>query len=163
MIELRPNQIIPPGDWLFHQLTDEKRGNGKSYAGAAWLAGVINNQVEPVPIALVGPTIFHIEQIMIPYLAKPEMGLGPFHYNRARHTIQFTGGQVGHLLRPEDYMGTTGKRYAAAWADECGHQKDMPEMLNRLAAALRVAPAQAVLTGLMPYLGTRLLQRAYAR
>lgn len=162
MINLRPDQIIPPGDWLFHQLTNEKRGSGKTYAGAAWLAGVINNQVEPAPIAIVGPTIWHIEQMMIPYLAKPEMCLGPFHYNRARRTLQFSG-QVGHLLLPAEYRETVGKRYAAAWADECGHQKDMPEMLNRLAVALRVAPAQAVLTGLMPYLGTRLLQRAYAR
>ncbi|MDP3369210.1 MAG: terminase family protein, partial [Brevundimonas sp.] len=126
-IELRPAQR-PPGrlpdgsdwsTWLFLG----GRGAGKTLAGASWLADQAERLGAGGRLALVGPTLHDVREVMIEgpsglrSLPRWTRATRPV-YEPSRRRLVFANGCIAQAFSAEDPDSLRGPQFSAAWADE---------------------------------------------
>ncbi|MFN3669289.1 MAG: terminase large subunit domain-containing protein [Brevundimonas sp.] len=126
-IELRPAQR-PPGrradgsdwsTWLFLG----GRGAGKTLAGASWLADQAEALGAGGRLALVGPTLHDVREVMIEgpsgirSLPRWSRRTRPV-YEPSRRRLVFANGCVAQAFSAEDPDSLRGPQFSGAWADE---------------------------------------------
>ena len=126
-IELRPAQR-PPGrladgsdwsTWLFLG----GRGAGKTLAGASWLADQAEALGAGGRLALVGPTLHDVREVMIEgpsgvrSLPRWSRATRPV-YEPSRRRLVFANGCIAQAFSAEDPDSLRGPQFSAAWADE---------------------------------------------
>ena len=114
----RPNQIQPPGDWLFWVLK-AGRGFGKTRVGAETVREWAEDPTER--ILLVAPVASDVRETMIegpsglmqcyPPGRRPE-------YNPSRHLITFPSGAIGITRSADEPERLRGPQFTKFWADE---------------------------------------------
>jgi phage terminase large subunit-like protein len=114
-------QLPPEGDWRTW-LFMGGRGAGKTRAGAEWVRGLVE-QGEARRIALVGPTLHDVREVMIEgpsgILAVSPDGARPT-YHVTRRRLEWPNGAVGFAFSAEDPDSLRGPQFDAAWCDEIG-------------------------------------------
>ena len=126
-ITLRPAQT-PPGlfpdgsdwsTWLFLG----GRGAGKTLAGASWLADQAEILGPGGRLALVGPTLHDVREVMIEgpsglrALPRWTHATRP-RFEPSRRRLVFAGGCIAQAFSAEDPDSLRGPQFSAAWADE---------------------------------------------
>ncbi len=109
---------LPPDDpwsaWLFLG----GRGAGKTFAGARWVTGLID---QPRNIALVGPTFHDVREVMIEGPSGLK-ALSPLddqpRWEASRKRLVWASGAVAYAFSAEDPDALRGPQFHAAWADE---------------------------------------------
>ncbi len=161
-IKLRDEQK-PPADrdwstWLFLG----GRGAGKTLAGASWIADMADALGPDGRLALVGPTLHDVREVMIGgvsgVMSLPRWPGGERpKYVSSRRTLTFPNGAVAQVFSAEDPDSLRGPQFAAAWADEMCAWSRGEETLAMLRLALRLGaePKLVVTTTPRP---TRLLK-----
>ncbi|KQY75577.1 hypothetical protein ASD25_12235 [Brevundimonas sp. Root1423] len=119
---------IPPGlfpdgrdwsTWLFLG----GRGAGKTLAGASWLADQAGALGEGGRLALVGPTLHDVREVMIEgpsglrALPRWSRATRP-RFEPSRRRLVFSNGCIAHAFSAEDPDSLRGPQFSAAWADE---------------------------------------------
>ncbi|MDI1325399.1 MAG: terminase family protein [Brevundimonas sp.] len=126
-LDLRPAQrppgLFPDGSdwstWLFLG----GRGAGKTLAGASWLADQAEILGPGGRVALVGPTLHDVREVMIEgpsglrALPRWTRATRPA-YEPSRRRLVFAGGCIAHAFSAEDPDSLRGPQFSAAWADE---------------------------------------------
>ncbi|HVL41467.1 MAG TPA: terminase family protein [Brevundimonas sp.] len=126
-IKLRPAQrapgLFPDGrdwsTWLFLG----GRGAGKTLAGASWLADQAEALGEGGRLALVGPTLHDVREVMIEgpsglrALPRWTRASRPA-FEPSRRRLIFANGCIAHAFSAEDPDSLRGPQFSAAWADE---------------------------------------------
>jgi phage terminase large subunit-like protein len=118
----------PPG--LFHDGRDWStwlflggRGAGKTLAGASWLADQAELLGPGGRLALVGPTLHDVREVMI----EGPSGLRSLprwtradrpSFEPSRRRLVFANGCIAHAFSAEDPDSLRGPQFSAAWADE---------------------------------------------
>ncbi|WP_439471870.1 DNA-packaging protein [Brevundimonas sp.] len=126
-VELRPAQTppasLPNGEpwrtWLFIG----GRGAGKTRAGAEWLADQAEALGAGGRLALVGPTIHDVREVMIEgvsgirSLPRWTAETRPV-FESSRRRLIFPNGCIAYAFSAEDPDSLRGPQFSAAWADE---------------------------------------------
>lgn len=115
------------------------RGAGKTRAGAEWITG--RAHAAPVRLALVGPTLHDVREVMIegpsglraiaPEWRRPV-------YESSRRRLVWPNGSVAYAFSAEDAESLRGPQFHAAWADEFCAWKRPAEVLSMLRLGLRL-------------------------
>lgn len=119
---LRESQRPPAGDWTTWLFLGG-RGAGKTLAGAEWLADQAEALGPEGRLALVGPTLHDVREVMIEgvsglrSLPRWTAATRPV-FEAARRRLRFASGAVAHAFSAEDPDSLRGPQFAAAWADE---------------------------------------------
>ncbi|WP_374513296.1 DNA-packaging protein [Brevundimonas sp.] len=119
---LRDSQRPPAGDWTTWLFLGG-RGAGKTLAGAEWLADMAEALGPEGRLALVGPTLHDVREVMIEgvsglrSLPRWTAATRPA-FEAARRRLRFAGGAVAYAFSAEDPDSLRGPQFAAAWADE---------------------------------------------
>ncbi|WP_332678942.1 terminase large subunit domain-containing protein [Brevundimonas sp.] len=118
-----PPGLFPDGrdwsTWLFLG----GRGAGKTLAGASWLADQAEALGEGGRLALVGPTLHDVREVMIEgpsglrALPRWTRATRPS-FEPSRRRLVFAGGCIAHAFSAEDPDSLRGPQFSAAWADE---------------------------------------------
>jgi phage terminase large subunit-like protein len=139
--ELRPAQRPPEGAWRTWLFLGG-RGAGKTLAGAAWLAERAKVETR---LALVGPTLLDVRQVMIDGpsgLRGAAAAFGPEgtrpSYNASRRQLTWSNGAVASVFSAEDPDSLRGPQFGAAWADEFCAWAHPEETLAMLRLGLRL-------------------------
>jgi len=123
------------------------RGAGKTRAGAEWLADLARPGAR---LALVGPTLHDVRQVMIdgPSGLRNLPGRERPVYQPTRRVLSWSNGAEAHAFSAEDPDSLRGPQFAAAWADEFCTWPKPGETLSTLRLGLRVGddPRLAVTT-----------------
>lgn len=131
----RVSQMPPPGDWR-GWLVLGGRGAGKTRTGAEWIRFAANHGGCRA-IALVGPTLHDVREIMIDgvsglrRICRP--GETPPVYEASRRRLVWPNGAVAQAFSAEDAESLRGPQFDAAWCDEAGawrHGRDVWDMLQ---------------------------------
>ncbi len=119
----RPPGLFPDGSdwstWLFLG----GRGAGKTLAGASWLADQAEILGPGGQVALVGPTLHDVREVMIEgpsglrSLPRWTRATRPT-YQPSRRRLVFANGCTAHAFSAEDPDSLRGPQFSAAWADE---------------------------------------------
>jgi phage terminase large subunit-like protein len=142
-VVLRAAQRPPDGDWATWLFLGG-RGAGKTLAGASWLAGRAEALGAGGRLALIGPTLHDVREVMI---GGPSglMSLGRWRAGRAwpryepsRRRLVFPGGAEAFVFSAEDPDSLRGPQFAAAWADEFCAWPRGEETLALLRMGLRI-------------------------
>jgi phage terminase large subunit-like protein len=126
-VELRPAQrppeALPNGDpwrtWLFLG----GRGAGKTRAGAEWLADQAEALGPGGRLALIGPTLHDVREVMIEgvsgirSLPRWTARTRPV-FESSRRRLKFANGCIAYAFSAEDPDSLRGPQFSAAWADE---------------------------------------------
>ncbi len=126
-VELRPAQrppgALPNGEpwrtWLFLG----GRGAGKTRAGAEWLADQAQALGAGGRLALIGPTLHDVREVMIEgvsgirALPRWTAQTRPV-FESSRRRLKFANGCVAYAFSAEDPDSLRGPQFSAAWADE---------------------------------------------
>ncbi|MDO9587824.1 MAG: terminase family protein, partial [Brevundimonas sp.] len=126
-VRLRPAQtppgLLPDGSdwstWLFLG----GRGAGKTLAGASWLADQAERLGAGGRLALVGPTLHDVREVMIEgpsgirSLPRWTRATRPV-YEPSRRRLVFANGCIAQAFSAEDPDSLRGPQFSAAWADE---------------------------------------------
>lgn len=121
-IELRPAQRPPEGDWSTWLFLGG-RGAGKTLAGASWLADQAEALGAGGRLALVGPTLHDVREVMIEgpsglrSLPRWTRATRPV-YEPSRRRLVFANGCIAHAFSAEDPDSLRGPQFSGAWADE---------------------------------------------
>lgn len=121
-VVLRDNQRPPEGDWSTWLFLGG-RGAGKTLAGALWLADQAERLGQGGRVALVGPTLHDVREVMVEGVSgilnlpiwTPERRPT---FEPSRRRITFPGGAVAQCFSAEDPESLRGPQFSAAWADE---------------------------------------------
>lgn len=148
MIELKPHQIPPAGDWMFWHLVDGDRASGKTFAAAAFVRSHLTGGKRGVVIARNSWTI---RDQIIPALMKidPELTFQP-----SRYRLNTQNGDSIDMLSIDqvvDQPALMGRVYSVGWIEDLGEARVIRQVMENLSFSLREAPAQAVLTGNYAY------------
>lgn len=137
---LQPTEVHqrPPADpwsaWLFLG----GRGAGKTFAGASWVAELIQ---QPLSIALVGPTFHDVREVMIEGPSGLK-ALSPLddrpRWEATRKRLVWNSGAVAYAFSAEDPDSLRGPQFHAAWADEFCAWPKPAETLAMLRFGLRL-------------------------
>ncbi len=142
-VVLRAAQRPPDGDWATWLFLGG-RGAGKTLAGASWLAERAEALGAGGRLALIGPTLHDVREVMI---GGPSglMSLGRWREGRAwpryepsRRRLVFPGGAEAFVFSAEDPDSLRGPQFAAAWADEFCAWPRGEETLALLRMGLRI-------------------------
>ncbi|MBI2262892.1 MAG: DNA-packaging protein [Caulobacterales bacterium] len=152
---LRDSQIAPGtlpdggrwSTWLFLG----GRGAGKTLAGASWLADQAEALGSGGRLALIGPTLHDVREVMIEgvsgirSLSRWTRATRP-KFQASRRRLMFDNGCVAYAFSAEDPDSLRGPQFSAAWADEfCAWRGSGPrgaaETLALLRMGLRLAGA----------------------
>ncbi|MDO9587809.1 MAG: terminase family protein [Brevundimonas sp.] len=119
----RPPGRLPDGSdwstWLFLG----GRGAGKTLAGASWLADQAEALGAGGRLALVGPTLHDVREVMIEgpsglrSLPRWTRATRPT-YEPSRRRLRFANGCIAYAFSAEDPDSLRGPQFSAAWADE---------------------------------------------
>jgi len=140
---LRVSQRPPPGDWATWLFLGG-RGAGKTLAGASWLSDVAEGLGAGGRLALIGPTLHDVREVMIGGpsgilgLARWRAGGVWPHYEPSRRRLVFPGGAEAFVFSAEDPDSLRGPQFAAAWADEFCAWPRGEETLALLRMGLRI-------------------------
>jgi predicted phage terminase large subunit-like protein len=151
-IELRAAQRAPAGDWATWLFLGG-RGAGKTLAGAMWLAEMADRAGPGGRLALIGPTLHDVREVMIEGVSGirslARWGAGPRPvFEASRRRLVFPNGAVAQAFSAEDPDSLRGPQFSAAWADEFCAWKKGGEVLALLRMGLRLAlPAPFPLHG----------------
>ena len=121
-LALRKSQTPPEGDWSTWLFLGG-RGAGKTLAGASWLADQAEILGPGGRVALVGPTLHDVREVMIEgpsglrALPRWTRATRPT-YEPSRRRLVFAGGCIAHAFSAEDPDSLRGPQFSAAWADE---------------------------------------------
>lgn len=166
---LSPAQTPPDGDWRTWLFLGG-RGAGKTRAGAEWLADQAHLLGRGGRLALIGPTLHDVREVMING-ASGILGLPRWTdrdrptFEVSRRRLKFANGCVAYVFSAEEPERLRGPQFSAAWADEfCAWKGSGEETLALLRMGLRVplagaAPRLVVTTTPKP---TRALKRLRA-
>nr|WP_281246063.1 terminase family protein [Brevundimonas viscosa] len=119
---LRDSQRPPAGGWTTWLFLGG-RGAGKTLAGAEWLADMAEALGPEGRLALVGPTLHDVREVMIEgvsglrSLPRWTTATRPV-FEAARRRLRFASGAVAYAFSAEDPDSLRGPQFAAAWADE---------------------------------------------
>jgi phage terminase large subunit-like protein len=119
---LRPAQTPPSGDWRTWLFLGG-RGAGKTLAGAEWLADQAQLLGPGGRLALIGPTLHDVREVMIEgvsglrSLPRWTRRTRPV-YQPSRRRLYFENGCVAYAFSAEDPDSLRGPQFSAAWADE---------------------------------------------
>jgi phage terminase large subunit-like protein len=149
---LRPAQTPPEGEWRTWLFLGG-RGAGKTLAGANWLADQAERLGEGGRLALIGPTLHDVREVMIEgvsgvrNLPRWTDATRPV-FEPSRRRVRFYGGCEAYTFSAEEPDRLRGPQFAAAWADEfCAWPKG-EETLALLRMGLRLpGPAPFPLDG----------------
>jgi phage terminase large subunit-like protein len=163
-IELRsaqqPPGLLPDGSdwstWLFLG----GRGAGKTLAGASWLADQAEALGAGGRLALVGPTLHDVREVMIEgpsgirSLPRWRRATRPV-YEPSRRRLVFANDCIAQAFSAEDPDSLRGPQFSAAWADEfCAWPsvgaRGAGETLALLRMGLRLPLAPKTATGAAP-------------
>jgi len=140
---LRPEQVAPDGDWR-SWLFLGGRGAGKTLAGAEWLADQADALGMGGRLALIGPTLHDVREVMIGG-ASGILGLPRWtdrnrpRFEVSRRRLRFANGCVAYVFSAEEPERLRGPQFSAAWADEfCAWKGSGEETLALLRMGLRV-------------------------
>ncbi len=162
-------QTPPDGDWRTWLFLGG-RGAGKTRAGAEWLADQAQLLGRGGRLALIGPTLHDVREVMING-ASGILGLPRWTdrdrptFEVSRRRLKFANGCVAYVFSAEEPERLRGPQFSAAWADEfCAWKGSGEETLALLRMGLRVplagaAPRLVVTTTPKP---TRALKRLRA-
>ena len=119
---LSESQRPPAGDWTTWLFLGG-RGAGKTLAGAEWLADQAEALGPEGRLALVGPTLHDVREVMIEGVSGLRSlprwtGATRPVFETARRRLRFASGAVAHAFSAEDPDSLRGPQFAAAWADE---------------------------------------------
>ena len=119
---LRAAQTPPGGTWSTWLFLGG-RGAGKTLAGASWLADQAERLGAGGRLALVGPTLHDVREVMIEgpsglrALPRWTRATRPA-YEPSRRRLVFANGCIAHAFSAEDPDSLRGPQFSAAWADE---------------------------------------------
>jgi phage terminase large subunit-like protein len=164
-VQLRSAQRPPDGDWATWLFLGG-RGAGKTLAGASWLADRAGELGAGGRLALIGPTLHDVREVMI---GGPSglMSLGRWRearswprYEPSRRRLVFPGGAEAFVFSAEDPDSLRGPQFAAAWADEFCAWPRGEETLALLRMGLRIggSPRLVVTTTPRPTRALRALR-----
>ncbi|MDQ8027484.1 MAG: terminase family protein [Brevundimonas sp.] len=140
---LRPAQRAPEGDWGTWLFLGG-RGAGKTLAGAMWLAEMADRVGAGGRLALIGPTLHDVREVMIEGVSGlcslPRWGAGarPV-FEPSRRRLIFPNGAMAYAFSAEDPDSLRGPQFSAAWADEFCAWRNGGEVLALLRMGLRLA------------------------
>lgn len=115
----RPEQLAPPGDWLFWLIL-AGRGWGKTRTGAGW----VHEEVErrgPCRVALIGPTAADVRDVMI---GGPSGLLESAHphrrpvYEPSKRLLTWPNGAIGLAFSADEPERLRGPQFHLGWGDE---------------------------------------------
>jgi phage terminase large subunit-like protein len=119
----RPPKAMPDGSdwrtWLFLG----GRGAGKTQAGAEWLADQAERLGKGGRLALIGPTLHDVREVMIEgvsglrALPRWTAKTRPV-FESSRRRLKFANGCIAYAFSAEDPDSLRGPQFSAAWADE---------------------------------------------
>ncbi|MBX9576731.1 MAG: terminase family protein, partial [Caulobacteraceae bacterium] len=166
-VVLREAQRGPVGDWSTWLFLGG-RGAGKTLAGASWLADQAETLGAGGRLALVGPTLHDVREVMVEgpsgvmslgRWADPAAGGRPV-YEAGRRRVVFPNGAVAQAFSAEDPDSLRGPQFAAAWADEfCAWREGEATLaLLRMGLRLGAAPRLCVTTTPRPTAALRRLR-----
>ncbi|WP_241209635.1 DNA-packaging protein [Brevundimonas fluminis] len=144
---LRAAQRAPEGDWSTWLFLGG-RGAGKTLAGASWLADRAEALGAGGRLALVGPTLHDVREVMVEgpsgVLGLPRWDEARFAgrrpvYEAGRRRLVFPNGAVAQAFSAEDPDSLRGPQFAAAWADEFCAWREGEATLALLRMGLRLA------------------------
>lgn len=119
---LHEAQTPPEGDWRTWLFLGG-RGAGKTLAGAEWLADQAELLGEGGRVALIGPTLHDVREVMIEgvsglrSLPRWTRRTRPV-YQPSRRRLYFENGCLAYAFSAEDPDSLRGPQFSAAWADE---------------------------------------------
>ena len=153
-IELRPSQQPPDGPWSTWLFLGG-RGAGKTLAGASWLADQAEALGPGGRLALIGPTLHDVREVMIEgvsgirSLPRWTRATRP-KFQSSRRRLIFRNGCQAYAFSAEDPDSLRGPQFSAAWADEfCAWRGSGPRgaaetlALLRMGLRLPLAPSTA--------------------
>lgn len=143
----RPNQLQPPGDWVYWMLL-AGRGFGKTRTGAEtireWAAVRL-----PAPIHLIAPTAADVRTVMIegpgglmscyPPGQQPE-------YEPSRRLITWPNGNTALTFSADEPERLRGPQCCAFWADELAAWRFVEEAWDNLLFGFRLGRPRGVIT-----------------
>ena len=136
-------QTPPAGDWRTWLFLGG-RGAGKTRAGAEWLADQAHLLGRGGRLALIGPTLHDVREVMING-ASGILGLPRWTdrdrptFEVSRRRLKFANGCVAYVFSAEEPERLRGPQFSAAWADEfCAWKGSGEETLALLRMGLRV-------------------------
>ena len=142
-IKLRTSQTPPVGPWSTWLFLGG-RGAGKTLAGASWLADQAERLGAGGRLALIGPTLHDVREVMIEGVSglrslprwtrasRPE-------FQSSRRRLIFSNGCQAWAFSAEDPDSLRGPQFSAAWADEfCAWRGGGPTGAAETLALLRM-------------------------
>ncbi|WP_343771700.1 terminase large subunit domain-containing protein [Brevundimonas basaltis] len=142
-LELRPSQRPPAGDWSTWLFLGG-RGAGKTLAGASWLADQAEALGAGGRLALIGPTLHDVREVMIEgasgirSLPRWTRATRP-RFQASRRRLVFANGCQAYAFSAEDPDSLRGPQFSAAWADEfCAWRGSGPRGAAETLALLRM-------------------------
>ena len=121
-LALRPAQTPPAGPWSTWLFLGG-RGAGKTLAGASWLADQAEALGRGGRLALIGPTLHDVREVMIEgvsgvrSLPRWTRATRP-RFQASRRRLVFANGCLAYAFSAEDPDSLRGPQFSAAWADE---------------------------------------------
>lgn len=143
---LRPDQLIPNGDWRYYILLTG-RGFGKSLAASQWIANKIREGSKH--IAIVGPTYPDLIKVMVPMIQERFSPQDRPKFIENKNVLRFNDKREIHCLTLENEA--RGGNYEYVWVDEIVKACDsisekIIERFNTLDFAVRVGKSQILIT-----------------
>ena len=142
-LTLRPAQRPPEGDWSTWLFLGG-RGAGKTLAGASWLADQAERLGPGGRLALIGPTLHDVREVMIEgvsgirSLPRWTRATRP-KFQASRRRLVFANGCLAYAFSAEDPDSLRGPQFSAAWADEfCAWRGSGPRGAAETLALLRM-------------------------
>lgn len=142
-IELRESQQPPEGPWSTWLFLGG-RGAGKTLAGASWLADQAESLGAGGRLALIGPTLHDVREVMIEgvsgirSLPRWTRATRP-KFQASRRRLIFANGCQAYAFSAEDPDSLRGPQFSAAWADEfCAWRGSGPRGAAETLALLRM-------------------------
>lgn len=142
-IQLRESQQPPRGAWSTWLFLGG-RGAGKTLAGASWLADQAEALGPGGRLALIGPTLHDVREVMIEgvsgirSLPRWTRATRP-KFQSSRRRLIFKNGCQAYAFSAEDPDSLRGPQFSAAWADEfCAWRGSGPRGAAETLALLRM-------------------------
>jgi phage terminase large subunit-like protein len=133
-----PGQTPPPGDWRVWLFLGG-RGAGKTRAGAEWVRAAVRSG-RCGRIALVGPTLHDVREVMIEGPSGLRSGAAEDRpvFAAGRRLLSWPNGAQAMAFSAEDPASLRGPQFDAAWGDELCYWAHPDDALATLELALRL-------------------------
>lgn len=143
----RPNQLPPPGDWVFW-LLQAGRGFGKTRTGAETIREWASHPL-PAPIHLVAPTAADVRTVMIEGPGGLMSCYPPNEcpqYEPSRRLVTFPNGNTALTFSADEPERLRGPQCCAFWADELAAWRFVEEAWDNLLFGFRLGKPRGVIT-----------------